>query len=86
MNPAPSRAEVCTIVKSMPNATSTEEFVSLLKKSRSDIIKDLESLKSNMEQYDAEKYGWPSMIDSPGGIEPHPSAWLIGAVRMACEP
>lgn len=86
MNPSPSRAEVCAIVKSMPNAKNTTEFLSLLKKSPSGIIKDLNALKSNMEQYDAEKYGWTSLIDSPGGLEPRPGAWLMGALRMACEP
>jgi hypothetical protein len=70
----------------MPNAENTVYFLSLLNKSPSDIIKNLKALKSNMQQYDAEKYGWPSMIDSSGGLEPRPSAWLIGALRMACEP
>ncbi|WP_204139358.1 YbaY family lipoprotein [Halomicronema sp. CCY15110] len=43
-------------------------------------------MRSNMMQYDAEGYGWQNIIDSPDGLAPQPGAWLLGALRMVCEP
>lgn len=83
--PPPSRAEVCTVVKSMPNSNNTDEMLSLLETSRSQVVQDLIAVKSDMELYDAEKYGWPSMINSSDALKPNHSAWLIGALRIACE-
>ncbi|NEQ47755.1 MAG: hypothetical protein F6K00_31185 [Leptolyngbya sp. SIOISBB] len=82
---SPSSAEVCAIVTSMPNAENTDEFLSLLDTSRQNVITDLEAMRSNMMQYDAEGYGWQNIIDNPGGLAPQPGAWLLGAVRIACE-
>lgn len=28
---------------------------------------------------------WQNALNSPSELEPHPDAWLIGALRMACE-
>lgn len=81
----PSRAEVCAVVNSMPRANNTDTFLSLLKTGRSQVIKDLLALKSNMEQYDAEGYGWQNVLNSSSELEPRPDAWLIGALRMTCE-
>ena len=82
---SPSRAEVCAIVTSMPNAKDPDEFLSRLDTNRQNVITDLEAMRSNMMQYDSEGYGWQNMIDSTGGLAPQPGAWLLGAVRMACE-
>jgi hypothetical protein len=81
----PSRSEVCAVVMSMPSAKNTDQMLSLLKTSRSQVVKDLIALKSNMEQYDAEGYGWQNAINSSSSLDPHPDAWLIGALRIACE-
>lgn len=81
----PSRDEVCAIVMTMPNAENTDQLLSLLKTRRSEIVKDLVSLKSHMEQYDAEGYGWQNVINSPNALDHRPTSWLIGALRMACE-
>lgn len=83
---APSSAEVCEIVTSMPGAEDTEEFLSLLDLTRQDVITDLEATRSNMMQYDAEGYGWQNAIDGSSALEPIPDSWLLGALRMACEP
>jgi hypothetical protein len=82
----PSRAEVCAIVTTMPDAEDTDEFLALLMTDRAQVIVDLEATASNMQQYNAEGYGWQNIIDSPGALPPQPDAWLIGALRMACEP
>jgi uncharacterized lipoprotein YbaY len=82
----PSNAEVCAIVTDMPGAEDTDAFLSLLDTTRQDVVADLEAMRSNMMQYDAEGYGWQNIIDSPDGLAPRPGAWLLGALRMACEP
>jgi hypothetical protein len=69
----------------MPGAQNTDELLALLDTSRSQVITDLLAMKRNMEQYEAEGYGWQNVIDSPGALEPQPGAWLIGALSMACE-
>lgn len=81
----PARAEVCSTVTSMPDAEDTDEMLALLDTSRSQVTMDLIAMKSNMEQYDAEGYGWQNVIDGSSALEPQPGAWLIGALRMACE-
>ncbi|MEO1067899.1 MAG: hypothetical protein AAFW95_02080 [Cyanobacteria bacterium J06638_6] len=81
----PSRAEVCAIVTTMPDAEDTDRFLALLMTDRAQIISDLEATSSNMQQYDGEGYGWQNVIDSSGALPPQPGAWLIGALRMACE-
>ncbi len=81
----PSRHQVCEIVNSMPMANNSDQFLALLKTDRYQVIKDLTALKSNMEQYDAEGYGWQNVIDRSSGLKPLPDAWLIGALRIACE-
>ena len=81
----PSRAEVCSLVQSMPGAADTDELLTLLGSDRPTIIRDLEAMKTNMEQYDAEGYGWQNTIDGSSALEPRPAAWLIGALSMACE-
>ncbi len=80
----PSGDDVCAIVTSMPGAKNTEELLSLLKTNRKEVIEDLEAMKANMEQYDAEGYGWQNVIDGSSALEPRPSSWLIGALRMTC--
>lgn len=81
----PSRAEVCAIVTTMPSAEDTDGMLALLDTTRQEVIADLEAMRSNMQQYDAEGYGWQNTIDDPSALEPKPGAWLIGALRMACE-
>ena len=80
-----SSYDVCAIVISMPNAQNTNELLSLLKTSPHKVIKNLEAMKANMEQYDAEGYGWQNVIDGSSSLEPRPGSWLIGVLRMACE-
>jgi hypothetical protein len=82
---SPSCTEVCAVVTTMPNAENTDELLSLIKTSRPEIIGDLNAMKRNMQQYDAEGYGWQSVIDNSNSLEPRLGAWLIGALRMACE-
>ena len=84
-NPMPSRAEVCALVQSMPRAADTDELLTLLDSDRPSIIRDLEAMKANMEQYDSEGYGWQNVIDGSSALEPRPGSWLIGALSMACE-
>lgn len=84
--PSPSRAEVCEIVATMPNGDDPDGMLQLLRTSREQIITDLNAMKRNMEQYDAEGYGWQNVIDDPAALEPKPTSWLIGALGMACEP
>ena len=81
----PSRAEVCAIVTSMPSADDTDRMLSLLDTDRQGVISDLEAMRINMQRYDAEGYGWHNTIEDPGASDPKPGAWLIGALRMACE-
>ncbi|MBE9138101.1 hypothetical protein IQ254_13045 [Nodosilinea sp. LEGE 07088] len=81
----PSRAEVCAAVAAMPDADDTDAMLGLLETDRAQIIGDLEATSSNMQQYNAEGYGWQNIIDSSGALPPQPGAWLIGALRMACE-
>ncbi|MGK7932683.1 MAG: hypothetical protein AB4041_14800 [Microcystaceae cyanobacterium] len=81
----PSHSEICAIITSMPQAENTDKFLDLLKTDRSQVIKDLITLKSNMEQYDAEGYGWQNVINSSSQLEPRPDAWLMGALRIGCE-
>ncbi len=81
----PNQTDICNIVKAMPSAQNPDQFLNLLKIDRSKVIKDLTTLKSNMEQYDAEGYGWQNVINSSSGLEPRPDTWLIGALRIACE-
>ena len=80
----PSGDDVCAIVTSMPGAKNTEELLSLLRTNRKEVIEDLEAMKANMKQYDAEGYGWQNVIDGSSTLEPRPSSWLIGALRMTC--
>ena len=82
---SPSHAEVCAMVSVMPSASDTDEFLSLLDTTREAVITDLEAMRSNMMQYEAEGYGWQNIIDSPDGLAPQPGAWLLGALSMACE-
>ena len=84
-SPMPSRAEVCALVQSMPRAADTDELLTLLDSDRPSIIRDLEAMKTNMEQYDSEGYGWQNVIDGSSALEPRPASWLIGALSMACE-
>ena len=60
----PTRSDVCAIVTTMPDAEKTDQFLSALDSSRSQVMTDLIALKKNMEQYDAEGYGWHNMIDA----------------------
>ena len=83
---SPSSAELCAIVTTMPDAEDTDEFLALLDTTREDIIADLEATRSNMMQYESEGYGWQNIIDSSGALEPQVGGWLLGALRMACEP
>ena len=83
---SPSSAEVCAIVTTMPDAEDTNEFLARLATARADVIADLEATRSNMMQYDAEGYGWQNIIDRPDALAPQTGAWLLGALRMACEP
>lgn len=82
---APGSREVCAIVTTMPGAENTDDLLSLLSTSRQETISKLDAMKSNMAQYDAEGYGWQNTIDGSSALEPRPGAWLIGALRMACE-
>ncbi|MEM1291611.1 MAG: YbaY family lipoprotein [Cyanobacteria bacterium P01_H01_bin.162] len=84
-SPMASRAEVCGLVQSMPRAADTDELLTLLGSDRPSIIRDLEAMKTNMEQYDSEGYGWQNVIDGSSALEPRPASWLIGALGMACE-
>lgn len=84
-SPTPSSEEVCAIVTAMPGAEDTDKLLDLLDTERSQVITDLEAMSSNMAQYDAEVYGWQNVIDGSSALEPVPGAWLIGALRMACE-
>ena len=81
----PSSQEICQIITAMPNAENTDKLLSLLSTNRSDITKNLIAMKRNMEQYEAEGYGWQNVLDSSSGLEPRPGLWLLGALRMACE-
>ena len=81
----PSGDDVCTIVTSMPGAENTDELLSLLKTNRQDLLNDLKAMKANMERYDAEGYGWQNVIDGSSSLEPRPSSWLIGVLRMVCD-
>ena len=81
----PGSQEVCEIVTSMPGANDTDKLLSLLNTSRSEITKDLIAMKRNMEQYEAEGYGWNNVLDSSSSLEPRPGSWLVGALRMACD-
>ncbi len=69
----------------MPSAENTDELLSLLKTNRPEIINNLKAMKRNMQQYDAEGYGWQGVIDGSNSLEPRLGSWLIGALRMACE-
>ncbi len=82
----PTGNEVCAIVTTMPDAEDTDELLASLDTSRSQVTMDLATMKRNMEQYDAEGYGWQNVIDGSSALDPQPGAWLIGALRMACEP
>jgi len=82
----PTGNEVCAIVTTMPDAENTDELLASLDTSRSQVTMDLIAMKRNMEQYDAEGYGWQNVIDGSSALEPQPGAWLIGALRMACDP
>ncbi|MGF1459248.1 MAG: YbaY family lipoprotein [Leptolyngbyaceae cyanobacterium] len=85
-SPAPPTGnEVCAIVLTMPDASNTDELLASLDTSRSQVTSDLIAMKRNMEQYDAEGVGWQNAIDGSSALEPRPGAWLIGALRMACE-
>jgi hypothetical protein len=81
----PSRAEVCAIVNTMPSGQNTNELLFLLKTNRQQLISDLKNMKKNMQQYEAEGYGWQNVIDGTNALEPQPGSWLIGALKMACE-
>lgn len=81
----PGSEEICEIITSMPHAENTDKLLSVLSTSRSEITKYLIAMKRNMEQYEAEGYGWNNVIDSSSGLEPRPSSWLIGALRIVCE-
>lgn len=83
--PPPGRAEVCQIVITMPGSDNTDDLLMLLDTRRSEVTSDLIAMKQNMEQYDAEGYGWQNVIDGSSALEPRPGSWLIGALRMACE-
>ena len=80
----PSGEDVCDIVMSMPGAADTDELLDLLETSRPEIISDLTAMRRNMEQYDAEGYGWQNVMDGSSGLAPQPGAWMVGALRMAC--
>ena len=82
----PTSSEVCAIITTMPDAEDTDELLASLDTSRSQVTMDLLAMQRNMEQYDAEGYGWQNVIDGSSALEPQPGAWLIGALRMACEP
>jgi uncharacterized lipoprotein YbaY len=82
----PDGDDVCAIVTAMPGAETTDELLSLLETTRSEVTSDLLTMSRNMEQYDAEGYGWPNVIDGSSALEPRPGSWLIAALRMACEP
>jgi uncharacterized lipoprotein YbaY len=82
----PTGDDVCAIVTSMPDAENTDELLTSLDTSRSQVTMDLIAMRGNMEQYDAEGYGWQNVIDGSSALEPRPGAWLIGALRMACDP
>lgn len=81
----PGREAVCAVVLQMPDAAETDEMLERLGSDRATILQDLETLRRNMEQYDAEGYGWQNIIDSPNSLDPQPGSWLLGALRMACE-
>jgi hypothetical protein len=80
-----SRGDVCAIVTTMPSAADTDEMLALLDTDRTGVLTDLEAMSANMQRYDDEGYGWQNVIDSPDALAPQPDAWLIGALRMACE-
>ncbi|MEB3290361.1 MAG: YbaY family lipoprotein [Leptolyngbya sp.] len=82
----PTGSDVCAIVTSMPDAEDTDTLLNSLDTSRSQVTMDLIAMSRNMEQYDAEGYGWQNVIDGSSALEPQPGAWLIGALRMACDP
>lgn len=82
----PGQAEVCAVVTAMPDAADTDELLTLLDTDRAEVIADLEAMSRNMAQYNTEGYGWQNIIDGSSALEPVPGAWLIGALRMACEP
>ncbi|NJL44642.1 MAG: hypothetical protein HC922_00595 [Leptolyngbyaceae cyanobacterium SM2_3_12] len=82
----PSSAEVCAIVAAMPGTEDTDALLAMLDSSRTQVLDDLNAMGDNMERYDAENYGWQNVIDDSSALEPRPGAWMIGALRMACEP
>lgn len=82
----PTRSEVCAIVTTMPDAENTNELLASLNTSRSQVARDLIAMKNNMEQYNTEGYSWQAVIDGSSALAPKPSSWLIGALRMACDP
>jgi len=82
----PSRDEVCAVATTLPGAADTDALLALLLTSREDIVDDLVLTGDNMARYEAEGYGWQNIIDSPGALPPQPGGWLLGALRMACEP
>jgi uncharacterized lipoprotein YbaY len=69
----------------MPGSEATDALLTLLETSRAETVNNLATMKTNMDQYDAEGYGWQNVIDGSSALEPRPTSWLIGALRMACE-
>ncbi|MBE9139799.1 DUF4377 domain-containing protein [Nodosilinea sp. LEGE 07088] len=82
---SPSRAEVCAVVTTMPDAGDTDALLTLLGTDREGVITDLEAMSANMQQYNDEGYGWQNVMDNPYSPAPQPGPWLIGALRLACE-
>ena len=78
--------QVCAQISAFPDAADPERFLSRLGTSRAGVVRDLGRLRRNLEQADAEGYGWQNVLGGPSFPEPRPGAWLLGALRMACEP
>jgi hypothetical protein len=73
--------QVCAQISTFPDAADPEPFLSRLGTSRAGVIRDLGRLRRNLEQADAEGYGWQNVLGGPGYPDPRPGAWLLGALR-----
>ncbi len=83
---ASSRQQVCAIVKAMPDAKDTDQFLTKVRVSREQALVNLDQLKSLMQQIDTDGYGWQNVIGKRDAIpeaQLHP--WILGALRMACD-
>lgn len=84
---ASSRQDICALVRAMPDAKNTDQFLTKVRVSREQVLLNLDQLKGLMEQIDAEGYGWQNVIGKPDAIpKAQLRAWILGALRMACDP